>query len=264
MFAKRVDETASEHANEASATREMTVTSSSERSEEREDETVIDRTIKNVNMRRVLNFVFRELNQEYIVKMHLKDVRVAFTNGRLDTWREVPLSGLRGLLEEFIKTGKIDEVAQQILHLVALIFDRNDTPVASIEQITMAANGQNWAVTPAVPNDDGVYPPPSNKSFYRFKRGALAQNGEQHQVDGVLMKERRIIMRTDSVIVEALLGQSDALDQYAMEVQEAAATSKTLANTRERLAHTILRGIVDPKEKVESYAAMFRNKTAEQ
>src|SRR4030095_14506684 len=97
-FAKTTSETVAETAYSASSSRQNTVTSSSEYSETTESELVTERTIKNINVKRVLNFVFRELNQEYIVKTHLKDVRIAFANGNSGSWREVPLSGLRTLL----------------------------------------------------------------------------------------------------------------------------------------------------------------------
>jgi hypothetical protein len=293
-FAKNVTESAREHANEASANREITITSSSERSEEREKEVVIERTIKNVNMRRVLNFVFRELNQEYIVKTHLKDIKVAFSNGRLGSWREVPLSGLRVLLQEVLKPEKIDEVAKAILGVVGVIFDKDDKPINALEtmKLTVVPDSTDplighpkWEIGTATltrPNpqsQEWEYEAPNDTLLYRFKRGPLGQDeesngqngesngqngesngqdGESNKVDGVLMNETTITMRTDSVIVEALLGQADALDDYAMEVQKAAAGAKTLENEREKIAHDILKAITDAKEQAEAYAKMFK------
>lgn len=264
-FAKRVGETTEQHANEASAARETTITSSSEQSEETEQETVIERTIKNVNMRRVLNFVFRELNQQYITKTHLKDIRIAFGNGKV--YREVPLSGIRTLLSEVIRPDQVDTVAQRILKLVGVVFDKDDEPVNVLEIFTMQPGGQDWdgpsdaALDPATlefPPPTGTDAPPS---FYRFKRGALSQGEDANPVQGVVIDERQIVMRTDSVIVEALLGQADALDEYAMEIQLAAAKSKTLENDKTEIILQTLRDIADVNQRAQVIIDLFKPKS---
>ena len=66
-------------------------------------------------------------------------------------------------------------------------------------------------------------------------------------------------MRTDSVVVEALLGQADALDNYAMEIQEAAANKETLANKREELIIDTLKAIDDPIKRAELGALLLGN-----
>ncbi|TLM79353.1 hypothetical protein ACONUD_13340 [Microbulbifer harenosus] len=240
QFAKQAAESVKEHAAEASSKREMSVTSSSEREEESGSETIIERTISNANMRRVLNFVFRELNQEYITKLHLKDVRVAFTNGRRDSWREVPISGLLGFLQEFVVEAKIPKVARAILKIAGFIADSEDVMVPTLERVNLVDHGTRIEITPATLDENGEFPVPTRNSYYRFKTGPLHQDDASNPVDGVLLNESRITMRTDSVIVEALLGQADALDEYAMSIQRAAANKETLANDRERLVQAAI------------------------
>ncbi|WP_193162386.1 hypothetical protein [Microbulbifer hainanensis] len=240
QFAKQAAESVKEHAAEASSKREMSVTSSSEREEEAGSETIIERTISNANMRRVLNFVFRELNQEYITKLHLKDVRVAFTNGRRDSWREVPISGLLGFLQEFVVEQKIPQVARAILKMAGFIADREDVMVPTLERVNLVDHGTRIEIAPATLDGNGEFPVPTPTSYYRFKTGPLHQEDASNPVDGVLLNDSRITMRTDSVIVEALLGQADALDEYAMSIQRAAANKETLANDRERLVQAAI------------------------
>jgi hypothetical protein len=256
-FKKTVTEQVQEHVCEASAKRDTTVTSSSEWSEKTAEEAVTERTIKNVNMRRVLNFVFRELNQEYLTKIHLKDIRIGFSNGKPFSYREIPLSGLRKLLQEVLVPAKVDPVAQQILKMIAVVFDKNDTAIPVLETLTMSANGQNWTIAAAAMTGNN-YPAPSETMFYRFKRGALGQANSPNPVEGVLLDETTVTLRTDSVIVEALLGQADALDEYAMEMQRAEAEAKTLSNDREQLAQQALAAITDGKERAAAFTAMFR------
>ncbi|MBB5211222.1 hypothetical protein [Microbulbifer hydrolyticus] len=240
QFAKQAAESVKEHAAESSSKREMSVTSSSEREEESGSETIIERTISNANMRRVLNFVFRELNQEYITKLHLKDVRVAFTNGRRDSWREVPISGLLGFLDEFVVNSKIPQTARAILKIAGFIADSEDVMVPTLERVNLVDHGTRIEITPATLDEDGEFPVPTSTSYYRFKSGPLRQEEASNPVDGVLLNDSRITMRTDSVIVEALLGQADALDEYAMSIQRAAANKETLANERERIVQTAI------------------------
>lgn len=263
-FAKQVDDSVQEHANEASSKRETTVTSSTETLTKSGEETVTERTIKNVNLRRTLNFVFRQLNQQYETKTHLKDVRVAFTNGLPDTWREVSLAGLRGLLTEVLVSGKVDEVAQKILKLVSVVFNEDDEPVPVLEKFTLQASGQDWQKEyPATTSANGQYPAPSLTRFYRFKRGALSQDDVPvgQRVAGVVMKKRQIVLPSDSMVVEALLGQADALDAYAIEAQRAEAEAKGLDNEREKIAQAALKEIKDPEKRADAYDDMFNPET---
>jgi hypothetical protein len=214
-------------------------------------------------MRRVLNFVFRELNQTYTTKFHLKDIRIGFTNGLPNSWREVPLSGLSGLLSEVLLPSHTDEIAQQLLGLIGVVMNHKNEPVGVLERVTMAPDGQSWTGPEDAKLVNGSYPTPTQHRYYRFKRGSLQQDGDSNKVDGVLMKQVTVTMRTDSVLVEALLGETDALDQYAMEVQQAAANARTLENEKLRVALETLRNIEDAKERATAYAAMFNQRSTQ-
>ncbi|MCC6319048.1 MAG: hypothetical protein IT361_15315 [Gemmatimonadaceae bacterium] len=242
-FAKAVDESVSEHSSESSAQRENTVTSNSESSEETEDEEVIERTISNINVRRVLNFTFRELNQVYLTRTHLKEVRIAFSNGNQGSWREEPISAMRKLVAEVIDPKHVDAMCQDLLRTIATAFDIGGLPVQVIEQVSLNPCCTVAAVTDAKPDKHCQYPAPTEdgRLYYRFRRGPLGQNpADAHPVDGVLLREREVVMATDSVVVEALLGQSDALDDYSRDLQVEAIREKQLANQREQLAQKIV------------------------
>jgi hypothetical protein len=244
-FAKALDEAVREHAAEASSHRENTVTSSSESSVSTEDETVVERTIKNINVSRVLNFTFRELNQQYVIKTHLKEVRVAFSNGNAESWREEPISGLRTLVEEVILPQHVDQVCSDIIGTIALVRNVQETPVGVLEQVLLDDCGLTVLTRNAEPGDGCRYSPPLPRGelYYRFKRGHLGQRpDEDHPVDGVVLSERTVVMATDSVVVEALLGTKPALDDYSEQLQREAIREKRLANNREELAQRIVAG----------------------
>jgi len=168
-------------------------------------------------------------------------------------WRQVPISGLLGLLGEVLVEGKIDEVAKQILKFASVVFNHEDVPIPTLELIEYNASDDTFSVGPVPKNDDGMPEPPSDKHFYRFKKGKL----DQQLVDGVLLSSQQIVMKTDSVIVEALLGEADALDDFSMEIQAAAASEKTLLNNREELLQQTLQAIQDPVNRAELAAKLF-------
>ena len=244
-FARALDEAVREHAAEASSHRENTVTSSSESLVSTEEEEIVERTIQNINVGQVLNFTFRELNQRYLTRTHLKDIRIGFSNGNADSWREESVAGLRGLVEEFILPQHVDEVCSDIIATIAVLRDLHDTPVRVLEQVRLNACGTDFRVQDAQPNDDCTYPPPraDGRLYYRYKRGPLGQPAdEEHAVDGVVMSERSLVMATDSVVVEALLGQARALDDYSASLQLEAIREKKLANDRQEMALRIVSG----------------------
>lgn len=242
-FARSLDEAVREHAAEASSHRENTVTSSSESSVSTEDEHVVERTIKNINVSRVLNFTFRELNQEYVTRTHLKDIRVAFSNGRAGSWREEPISGLRKLVEECVLPEHADAVCSDIIGTIAVVRDVNEAPVPVLDQVQLNACGTDFRTRDALPDEDCRYAAPTadGRLYYRFKRGPLGQNPTtEHPVDGVVLSERTLVMATDSVVVEALLGVNSALDSYSEGLQLEAVREKRLANKREALAQRLV------------------------
>ena len=249
-FARAVDESVAEHANEASSHRENSVTSSSEFSEESGEETVIERTIKNMNLSRTLNYAFRELNSAYITKTHLKDIRLGYTNGQAGSWREVPLSKMATFVDELISDKKTARTVQRwILDYIGIVFDKNDIPQTALEKVSMGRCGTAIkSIEDAFPNEKCEWEaPPQNMSFYyRFKRGnparsyAIGQSGEDYPVAGVLLREREVTLRTDSVVMEGLKGVNSLLDEYVSQEQAEAARALKLANDRDALALEII------------------------
>ncbi|MEM9892466.1 MAG: hypothetical protein AAF962_16505 [Actinomycetota bacterium] len=255
-FARQLTDAVSEHAREASSKRELSITSSTERSEESGFESVTERVISNVNMRRVLNFVFRELNQEYFTKVHLVGLNVGFTTGNSGVWREVPISQLGTFLTEVVKPKHYVHTAIKILQTAHVTVGADGRAALTLESVDFDPSTGESTVDADV--DTNEIEAPDDSRWYRFRQGPINQAANPMAVDGVLMSESRIVMRTDSVIVDVLLGANDALDSFAMEIQEAAAQKESLANDRERLLQATLTEIVDPMERGRLAAELFR------
>ncbi len=106
-FSNDVANTAQKHAAEKSSKRDVNVSKTSETTSEQSEERGLEREIYNPNLSRVLNFVFRQLNQEYIMITHLIDVRVSFSNNIDEDYLEVPLHELDKLMDRYISPESI-------------------------------------------------------------------------------------------------------------------------------------------------------------
>lgn len=231
-FAKNIANATQKHAARASAKRDVQVNTSYEVKESSGEETSVERVIENINVSRTLNFVFRQMNQEFITVLHLVDVRVGFfkvvqVQGQPQpqyTYKEVTLPELDALLEEVIVPEKRAEVRADIVRQLSNIFDYKDRRHQFVQEEPMRdLNGQ------IIPLSQYLRVRKDYTSTY-----ADEATGTQIEVPGIILDASKYVLRTEGVIVEALLGQGDALDAYSHGLQDAAVREKNLANDRAR------------------------------
>jgi hypothetical protein len=208
--AKNVASATEKHAARASAKRDVQVNTSFEVKEEQGEETATQREIQNINLSRTLNIVFRQMNQEFISILHLVDVRVGFFNGYGESTREAALPELDDLLEEvMVDDGKKRaQVRDWLLGEIETIFDYQGNLHSLVEEVKRTdAGGQALAPYNRVRSEIvSTYEDPTT--------------GTERDVSGIILKVQKCVLRTDGVIAEALLGQGEALDEYATELQE--------------------------------------------
>jgi hypothetical protein len=217
-FSKNVSSATEKHAQTASAQRDVTVNSTTTTTYETSEETAIEREISNINVSRALNFVFRQLNQEHVSILHLVDVRVAFFNGYIDTKMEVPLHEIDRLLEYCVtKPSDRATIKADILYLLRNVYDYRNEP-------------QSALVTPARQFTERDGTTTTLEVFDRSKTSTYDPDGRNITVDGIILSTRTVVLRTDAVIVEALLGQANALDDYSIGLQDERVREKQLAN----------------------------------
>lgn len=199
---KNVSNATEKHSSRASAKREVEVNTSYEVTDKEGEELATERQIENINLSRTLNFVFRQMNQEFVTLIHLTDVRIGFFDGTSASRREVPISGLDGLLEEVVAPTHRSSVRDIILEQLSAVRDRDGVPRDVVDEVE---------VTPG-----DVY-----RRFDTELTGSYTdERGRTYVVPGVLLKADRRVMRTEGVIVEALLGNGAALDGYAGQLQQ--------------------------------------------
>ena len=233
QFSNSVSQTSQEHASQVNATRRQAVdTTSSTTTATGLTQTTV-REISNTNLRRVLNFVFRELNQTYETVISLRDVRVGFFNGNVGSAEIVPLADLGRLLEKYIDFEYRKEFARGILALVVECIDHEGTPQTMLEVGELEDGRYAWK--DATLDDNGELDfgenPLDRRFSWRIKPGSIGQDGADHKVPGVVTARDSIVVRTDNIVIEALLGQSDALDPYATALQALDIKSREADNT---------------------------------
>lgn len=189
IFAKNLESSTNKHANKASAQRDITINSTSESNISEGEEEAIERIIENINTDRTLNFVFRQMNQEFISVLHLVDVKIGYYNGYKETKREVSINDLDNLLEEVLlepnKTKKL--VFEEIVKSLSNIIDYE----GKIQDDFITKN--------------------QKFGFYHVNRNKRSKiNGTDKDVEGIVIMQTSNVLRTDGVIVESLIGQSDS------------------------------------------------------
>jgi hypothetical protein len=140
------------------------------------------------------------------------------------TYKEVTLPELDALLEEVIVPEKRAEVRTDIIRQLSNIFDYKDRRHQFVQEEPMRDhNGQ------IIPLSQYLRVRKDYTSTYLDEA-----TGTQIKVPGIILDASKYVLRTEGVIVEALLGQGDALDAYSHGLQDAAVREKNLANDRAR------------------------------
>ena len=238
------------HANKTNSSRKVEVSSSSENSQKEGEEITTVRNLVNPNQSRVLNFVFRQLLQEYVTIMYLSNVKIGFSNGHPESQVIVPIEKLDELLETYVKPDFISRMRDQIIFEYLTITNYKGFNQAFLEKITKPI------YSPSNPN--------ATVDFYTKRKSlidtyelALGNGTRTIAVNGVILSVEKNTLFTISVIVDSLLGQGEALDCFNAKIQEASSNQLQLENNKMQLALNIIAHISDPVQQAEAYAKMF-------
>lgn len=252
QFARGVENSLAKHASKASNRRDVKVEQSTETTADSGDENVTEREVRNINVGRTLNFVFRQMNQEFITVLHMLDVRVGYTDGL--TTRVASLYQLDDFLREVLIT-KMGEgivplpeeqqpwtqIKRAILDELATVFDYAGNPHQFVEKIERRDKDGNLL-----------------GSYHRVKKGLRTEyktvtTGTTLSVDGIVLSAMYNVLRTEGIITEALLGESNALDDFSKGLQD-----QTVQELR--LRNDLLERHID-REVAAQAAVLAKNKT---
>lgn len=235
-FAKSLSNASNRKVSESSAMRDIKITAEHERREESGEESSITRKIQNINVGRTLNFVFRQMNQEFISVLSLVDVRLVWVStyqmlqnnpNEPDIQREIreaSIIEMDSLLEEALVPEAQEEVKAAILEVLQNIVDHKGELKSLIEEKTFS-------------RPDNVTLKPGEKrsvSYWRVNTTLKDhwENGTTSSPDvpGIVLSGTTHILRTDGIVVDAVLGGGEAIDQYSKGLQEAAVKEREMKN----------------------------------
>jgi hypothetical protein len=206
-FAKNTSSATEKHAQSASAKRDITVNTSSQQTVSTGEETLVEREIENINVGHTLNFVFRQLNQEYISLLSSVDVRVSFFNGYPEKTKEVALHDLDELLQYCVaKPEHRDAIRRDIYFALSNIrnYEGRFEGILKEEEY---------------PEQDRTKPS-RIRAVDAARKSVYDPGGKAIVTDGIILSARKVVLRTDGVIVEALVGASPAIDEYSRGLQD--------------------------------------------
>jgi hypothetical protein len=123
------------------------------------------------------------------------------------TWiqKEVPLHELDKLLEEVIEQSKREEVKQIMINQLTYIFDyKGEAKTEFVKETSLRDKNGNlvrsyWRVDK---DYKSTYTDPITKTV--------------REISGIILAVNDYVLRTEGIVVEAILGQGDALDEYCM------------------------------------------------
>ncbi len=250
--ARNLSKALSKHVDKSNASREVKINTNTEENSTERDETAIEREFSNPNQSRVLNFVFRELLQEYISITYLTDIKVGFTNGNPEYDALVPIEELDSFLDTYIQDAALKaDIKAQILYEYGTMPSKSNVneTVDFLEEITVTI--QENATTQGT------------ESYFTKKQGVNDRYRPNPAIDftltvpGVIVGVDSNILRTPAVVVDSLLGQGEALDCYAQQLQEQVVEKSRLENQKLSTALSIIESITDPVQKAEAFSNMF-------
>jgi hypothetical protein len=232
--AKRTLNAVNKHAQERNAIRNITINTESENKLEATYEESIERELTNINVSRTLNFVFRQMNQEYINVLNLVDVQIAYIATYFDTGKDelqyehayASIPELSSLMSRFVKEDFRASIEETIMKMLTNIVDAYGNLHSIVEE---------------------YHAPLSNISYWRINRKLTtpvqepdpAKPGQMlkyFDVQGIVLGMQKIVLRTEGVYVESVLGAGEALDEYSRGIQTTTVQDRLTENEKQKLS----------------------------
>jgi hypothetical protein len=220
-FAKNISNSVAHNAARASSRRDVQVDTSLDVKLETGEEQAVERDLENINVSRTLNFVFRQMNQEFVTLLHLVDVRVAFFNGYRESRLEVPLPQLHELLATYVMEANRSEVRAAIIAELRSITDyRGQTQPDFVQTVTLTGDNESAAYLRVNPDTMSSY--------------QVGLDGSVVHVPGIILAADSHVMRTDGVVVDTFLGLGNGLDDYSIGLQTESVRARRIDNDRQQ------------------------------
>lgn len=284
-FHDRMASTVRNHAETASRNRELDVSTTHRKRVETGRESTIERVIENINLSRPLTTAFYQVTQEIFSVLHLVGIRVAFFDQRNGKREEVPLDQAAGMLAKYLKDDALKTTWDELKTSVNAILENRKKEMTAVTRKREAWYRQReWefrfiddqsesSSSGSTPQNNSAEEPnlivgetgkPQFNSSYRTRfefirspaYGREPADLYENEVDGLIVRAERLIVRTDSMVCESFLGDGWALDEYATVLQQAEsdrqAAESELRRSKAALAAEIgAMNQIDPRHRTE-------------
>ncbi|WP_281544530.1 hypothetical protein [Grimontia sp. SpTr1] len=242
---KTAESALKKHIDKVNAKREVNVQVDRSSSHTEENEFSEKRTIRNINVSRTLNFVARQMNQEYLSTFALTGAYLEVDYGTPASIKRYELYELDALFEDCIADRDYREDVTKVLYrMLASIRDHQGNTRSLIKQEHIETPEKKALLSV----DHQVTTPVSEIG------------GKPIDVPGIVLAVNQNILQTSGVVVEALLGQSNALDPYSMGLQANEVRRRELENSGRKLKTHVINALIDianqPEHKENAIAAI--------
>ncbi|HEY9114405.1 MAG TPA: hypothetical protein VIN10_06865 [Bacteroidales bacterium] len=213
------------------------------------------RKIKNVNTSHVLNFVFRQVVQEYISIISLKNVIVLIPKNNNELI-PISISELPHRLKEMgISEKQTKTIVENIYQQLNNIYDYKNEKWSMLELQPIDIEALNFEgfKKAAIPRQFKV----------SIKKGIKSKYNEQN-VEGIILDVTNRVLNTSSAIVDAMIGHGIALDCYNLKLRENSIKELEFYNKKNALALSIVESIEDPIEKAKLFKELFTESDIEE
>ena len=204
------------HVNKSNANRQVQINTSTTETSKDTEETSTEREVVNYNKSRVLNFVFRQLQQEYINITYLNNIKIAFHTGTSESLRIVSLEELSDFLDEVLDLSSYSNrrffAEKELLKHYCRVTNYANKNVQFLEQ---TKTEHELFFPENVKLMEGKPYWRKSKSTEVYNEGSVSA-----PIDGIILNVQKTTLKTSSVLAEAILGQVDALDCFNLQIQD--------------------------------------------
>ena len=224
---KAVQNAVAKHSSKASSNRTVSVNTDFTQAVQQGQSQDTTRMLKNINVSRVLNVVFRQMTQEHVVIIHLTDVVLGYyaldalldasgaiqrdSNGNIvtqESYLEYSLPEIDRLAAKVMVDP--DALPNDVLGVLSAIPDYQGNETALVEMATPTSGGTADATAAylrVIPN---------------LTQTLTLTDGSTFTLPGIILGYSTAVMRTDQLLCDALLGEGNALDAYSQQLQSVA------------------------------------------
>jgi hypothetical protein len=233
-----------EHAQEASASRDVEVNTSYVVETESGSQTSITRQFQNVNQARTLNILFRQLNQEFIAAQQLVDIRVGYFDPEPGSFRTVQLYEVDDLLDQVL----LDDPGKKSTYKQTIV--EQAMRATQLAMSDYSVRGDFIECRDITTGEVVTYDPDQIASQIFFvNNGAYTEFYLDPQtlvnLNGLVLKRDSIVMRTDNVVADVALGEGVGLDEFALNLQQQSIQRQTAETDRLNLENAKLQAALD-------------------